>query len=196
MSRAIPRTACFFNATWPWKRNRFTSQSRVVAEKKIMFLGHSTSLLATTFAFSSLTLRDYEKRALDDIWITFQQGFLWYHILSGKIITFSLPVMSIYILKAEWYRFSLGQVKVAKGKKVSGFRNILDDDSIIGHWYFEWWHRLDYGDQFDGKLWRTLSSIWWKRGVCVGRIGMTGKKRVDRKWGKCWYAYVAYVGIW
>jgi hypothetical protein len=70
--------------------------------KKIMLLGHLTSL-REAIPFVSPNDRFGTKISMNVLRSRFRRDFLWYHILSGKIITFSLPVMYIYILKAELF---------------------------------------------------------------------------------------------
>lgn len=57
-------------------------------------------ILMSPFMVSDAADESVEEGEKNDIEITFQEGFSRYHILSGKIITFSLAVMYIYILKA------------------------------------------------------------------------------------------------
>jgi hypothetical protein len=83
-----------------------------------MFLGHLTSLREAIFRSLSND-RFHTKISVNVLRSRFGRDFLWYHILSGKIITFSLPVMYIYILKAELFIdackdiFFFGQVEMA-----------------------------------------------------------------------------------
>lgn len=99
------------------------------------FLGHCGFFNRSESSFSDVYIIAYEsnktkKRVAMIFGSRFTRDFLWYHILSGKIITFSLPVTDIYILKAasrcSFHSLhngceinSCGQVKAAdvKGKK-------------------------------------------------------------------------------
>ena len=111
---------------------------------EIMFLGHLTSLYYLAFFFfpCKRPLRQ-EKISVNVLRSRFTRDFLWYHILSGKIITFSLPVMYIYILKAEQLFDACGIISQVGEKKF-----VVN----MGQWYLEWCQWLDYAHKFDGKI--------------------------------------------
>lgn len=132
--------------TWHCKAISDREKWKLELEAARRFLGHSTSSVEIFAPFPMLS--DFEARGERRMTMIFgsrfSRDFLWYHILSGKIITFSLPVMDIYILKAALSSlpqidgdFCL-QVKVADVAVGGEF------DVNMGRWCSKWRHWFHY----------------------------------------------------